>query len=296
MESVFKEIDAEIAQIQEHGICIDGVVEKFTFYLCADYKFLLTVCGMKAANSNNACVYCVAKKGDYHRSGGKARSGYRVGEPGVAHVSLLPSIPVERIVLDFLHLFLRTSDKILLTIRREVPEERVSEFVKMIQDQISCRGKIVAREGKVEFQNCDSADRRKIIHFLITSACLVILLGKTRGEALRLLLVKYVKMLGVLQTSGDPEAVQAACEAFMASFLSAFQTTMVTPYLHMVGSHCSEIVARVGCMNVFTQQHVEKLNHNVTAAYFRTTNFKDGKRQVLACRGRMLLQARDVPE
>ena len=67
-------INAEIESLQSEGLNIDGSNIKFTFYLGADYKFILLVCGMQVANSNHACVFCDSKKMSVLQAG-KGSSG-----------------------------------------------------------------------------------------------------------------------------------------------------------------------------------------------------------------------------
>ena len=102
-------------------------------------------------------------------------------------------------------------------------------------------------------------------------------------------MVKYLKVLETLRSSGDAAVVEAECTTFANMFLALYQSCMVTSYLHVVQNHCHELVERLGCLNTFTQQQVEKLNHMATAAYFSVTNFKDGMRQVLQQHGRRLI-------
>ena len=289
LQTLLRPLNNEIEEIQRDGLDVDGSHLSVVFFFGADYKFILLSCGMKDATSNHACIYCESKKCNYFRQGGKIRKGFKVGDPGVAHNPLLPAIPVDRIVIDVLHLFLRTSDKLLMMICREVPEEKVAEFVGHVQQQITCRGKIVARDGKIEFQNCDSKDRVKILNYLVSSDVLVNIIGQKRGTLLRLVLVKYDKALEALRKSADDEEVRRECLGLMKMYISVFQSAMVTPYFHIMFFHCGDIVARVGCLNVFTQQHVEKLNHSVTSTFLTTTNFTNGVRQVLQNHGRRIL-------
>ena len=160
---------------------------------------MLLTCGMKDAKSNHACIYCVSNKRGYFKGAAEPRTSFRTGEPGVGRSWLLTAIPVERIVIDVLHMFLRTTDKLLMMICREVPAERATEFVRDLQQQITCQGKIVAMDGKVEFQNCDSSDRSTILQHLISSDCLVNFLSKKRGAQPSVLLLKYLKALDTLR-------------------------------------------------------------------------------------------------
>ena len=289
LKPAMDEINAEIDSIQKEGIEVDGQLIRFSFYLCADYKFLLLVCGFKEANSKFACIFCESANSAYHKKGQKRREKICKGCIGVFRDNLLPAIPADRVVVDVLHLFLRTSDKLFMLICREVPGENLRDFVDKLRENISCRGKIVFSDGKVDFRNLDSNDRRKILEFFATSTCLADILGKTRGAQIRILMVKYLKVLEMLRSSDDAAVVETECATFASMFLTLYQSSMVTPYLHIVQNHCHEIVQRVGCLNAFTQQQVEKLNHMATAAYFSATNFKDGMRQVLQQHGRRLI-------
>lgn len=290
LADILGEINREVNCIQENGLFIDDQRVSFTFFLCADYKFLLTVCGMKSANSNNACLFCLACKAEYCKDGAQRRDRFNIGQPGVIKQCLLPSIPVERIIIDVLHMFLRTTDKLFLLIRRSVPDCRANAFVELLKMQIPCRGKLTVHDGKVEFQSLDSSDRERLLNFFIRSDVLVKFLGKPEGLKIRVLLAKLVKVLDLFRSSDDPLLLKQECDVFMAMFLRVFQSGHVTPYIHLMVFHGHEIVSRVGCMNVFTQQHVEKLNHNATVSFFSTTNFKGGVQQVMQQHGRRLLQ------
>ena len=289
LEATFGIINDEIQILQNEGLLIDGKQTKFSFYLGADYKFILLVCGMQAANSNHACVYCEAKKCQYYKGKGKLRTRLSPGQPGVARKNLLPDIPLDRIVIDELHMYLRTSDKLLLCIRREIPEDRVDDFVDLLRSKIACRGKISAREGKVEFSNLDKADRQKIVGFLASSTCLCDFLGRGRGTQMRLLLMKYGKVMELVSSNGDADAVQDDVKTLLQMFLSLFQTSTVTPYFHLLFFHAQDVISRNGSLSIFSQQQVEKLNHAVTTTYYHATNFKDGMRQVMMQHGRRLL-------
>ena len=286
---ILKEMSSEIEELQENGMLVNGEQIRFTFYLGADYKLLLCVCGMKCANSGNACIYCDVPKAGYGKGVGNARSGYAPKQPGVARKWLLPMIPVERTVIDALHMYLRTTDRLLLLIRREIPESKAQQFVDMLCGKITCRGRIIASDGKVEFSNLVKSDRKKIIAYLTESDCLTRFLS-SRGESIRTLLREFQSVMETVTYSSNPDIIRCETASFRIHFLRIFQSQSVTPYLHILFFHCHEIVTRIGCsLNTFTQQQVEKLNHVVTSSYFSTTNFRDGERQVLLQHGRRLL-------
>ena len=54
-------------------------------------------------------------------------------------------------------------------------------------------------------------------------------------------------------------------------FLSVYQSKHVTPYMHALISHVSELVSLHGNIVAFTQQGLEKLNDTTTKNYFEAT-------------------------
>ena len=231
---------------------------------------------------------CTKQKGVL-QGGAKPRVCFDAKQPGAAREALLPMIPIERIVIDVLHMYLRISDRLLLVIRREIRESEAQKFVDILISKISCRGRIVARDGQVEFSNLVKADRKKIISFLINSDCLYKFLGD-RGTQLKCLLSEFEKVMDIVCYSSEPETVRQATGQFKVAFLKLIQSHWVTPYLHILFHHSHELVDRLGsCLNVFTQQEVERLNFSVSSAFFSTTNFINGERQVLLQHARCLL-------
>ena len=108
---MLSEIKHEISVLQENGLVINGSVVRFTSYFGAD-RLRLTVCGMKSANSNFAFIYCEQTKKNYCNGGARKRKHFDPNQPGAAREWLLSSIPVDRIVVDALHMYLRVSDRL----------------------------------------------------------------------------------------------------------------------------------------------------------------------------------------
>ena len=73
LADIMAHVNSEIEQLQNDGIYVAGVKTTVKFFLCADYKFLLTTCGLKSANSNNACLFCECHKDSYGIGGAPAR-------------------------------------------------------------------------------------------------------------------------------------------------------------------------------------------------------------------------------
>ena len=115
-----------------NAIVIDGQQYNIEYYLGGDLKFLAIVCGLEAANAEYACIWCKCPKGkrddmtmewSLTDSSKEARTieeiatkstlGKRNAERyNCCHIPLFPFIPIERVIIDTLHLFLRISDNL----------------------------------------------------------------------------------------------------------------------------------------------------------------------------------------
>ena len=57
-------------------------------------------------------------------------------------------------------------------------------------------------------------------------------------------------------------------------FVGVYQSDRVTPYIHATMNHVHEFMRVHGSILPFTQQGLEKLNHNVTKNYFRSSSHR----------------------
>ena len=92
----------------------------------------------------------------------------------------------------------------------------------------------------------------------------------------------------MLRREEDTSRIREVIERFMNGFLKVFQSQAVTPYLHMLAHHATDIVHRVGRLGTFEQQAEEKLNHAVTSTYFSVTNYHGSEKQIVQRRARVL--------
>ena len=107
-----------------NSIVFDGRQVNIQYHLGGDWKFLTCVCGIGAANSNFACIWCTCSKAHCFKlsiwSMDDVSKGARTceliskwshqGKFSCKHVPLFDFIPMDRVVIDTLHLFLRISD------------------------------------------------------------------------------------------------------------------------------------------------------------------------------------------
>ena len=126
LSTSLKNVIDEISDIHEQGLDVDSKTYTIHFYLGADWKFLAMACGIDAANSTHACVWCTCSKEDRHKldkewSISDQSKGARTVQSitdasklptrskqkfNCSNVPLFPMVPMERVIIDNLHLFL----------------------------------------------------------------------------------------------------------------------------------------------------------------------------------------------
>ena len=117
------------------------------YSLGGDWKFLAYICGLAAANQNFACSWCkclrherfdINKKWSLTDKSLRARDSHKIGKHAESKQHncktnlLFDFIPIDRVIIDTLHLFLRISDNVIkLLIRglhRKDAIDKVSTF------------------------------------------------------------------------------------------------------------------------------------------------------------------------
>jgi len=71
------------------------------------------------------------------------------------------------------------------------------------------------------------------------------------------------------------EVIKEKTKDWMKNFISLYEHTDFTPYIHAICSHLHEFVEIHGDINMFNQEGMEKHNHNTTKIFHRSTNKKD---------------------
>ena len=133
---------------------IDGVVYDIELYIGGDWKFLAMICGLESATSTYACIWCKCPKSerwDMSREWSitDTKQGARTTDEiteksklaktskqrfNCARVPLFPTIPLHRVVIDSLHLFLRISDVLINLLIRDL---RILDGVGKATNQIT---------------------------------------------------------------------------------------------------------------------------------------------------------------
>ena len=282
-------ISQEITRIATCGIETQYGVCHVRFIFVADYKFMLIALGMKAANSQNACMYCEQKSVNYYRGGLKWRTRGSARSPGFKNDSLVPCFSLKDTAIDTLHLFFRVTDKLFdLVAKQEVCDDRDVSLFEAELCSVGVKGRLRTSEQKaLEFSSLSSRDRLAVLELLCSRP--LAFLPAARAKRLQLMYIKFRECYMLLKDSDDAETLRQCTEAFMCMFCAMYQKTMVTPYMHIMVHHAHELVALHKCaLGVFNQQSVEKCNDYVKTVYFRCSNFTRGALQVIQRANRVL--------
>lgn len=113
MKAGLEWLRTEMESINNNDIRFDGV-SNVVFYMSGDMKWLLIVWGRAPASHRFGCFCCIKAKGDLHHTTGddlRTDANTRLGHNGQLREPIFQGIiPLENVVVDSLHLFLRVVD------------------------------------------------------------------------------------------------------------------------------------------------------------------------------------------
>ena len=138
------DLNNEMSNLKE--ITVNSHKYSIEYFLGGDWKFLACVCGLRVANQNFACIWCkcprnerfISKKWSITDKSLWARDSQEIGKYAKSKQyncktnPLFDFIPIDHIIIDTLHLFLRISDNLIELLIRELRRkdaiDKVSTF------------------------------------------------------------------------------------------------------------------------------------------------------------------------
>ena len=322
-----RDVIKEVSSISREGITVGGCTYAVEFYLGADWKFLAMVCGIDSANSKYACIWCICpkdvrydttkewsitdeKKGARTIKSIKQASKLPAKSPRKYNCSKLPlfeDVPIHRVIIDVLHLFLRIADNLinlLITeLRRMDGIERCTsldrtkarnvtnyEFFLQNTCKIQFRFYICQDSRALKWRDLTGPEKYKLFRNIDLTNLFPTLPNVEvvqRIWAQFLLLNESIRSEAL--SSAEISAFASDAKSWLQLFLQVYQTKCVTPYMHALVSHMPEFLTIHGAVNPFTQQGVEKLNDQYTHFYFHSTNHResDALKQLLLKKNRL---------
>ena len=308
LEDIIKEAeDLEVLTINER-------VLKIQFFLGGDMKFLAIVCGLESATSEHSCIWCKCPKGQRWNmdkawsltdSAKGARTVQEITEKSkLAKTSknryncrrapLFPFIPVKRVVIDSLHLFLRVGDILINLLIRDIRIlDGIESSTSSNNSTLSTKNtdvyvEFLNSECKIRFRWYTNKESKKTTWRDLTGPEKVRLFTKidistlfpelTKRNELKVLWDDFYELIKII---GKPECDIADFElrskAWVKLFTTVYQNKDVTPYMHALAMHVPEFMKLYGSIMLFTQQGLEKLN-DITTIHFNTHRITERQR------------------
>ena len=122
LKTSLSDIIKEVEELK--SITVNGTTFEVTFFFCSDLKFLAIACGIESATATYSCIWCKCPSSErYNMSknwsitdtqNGGARTIEEIvsfhtksknKRYGCLHPPLFPTIPIEHVIPDTLHLF-----------------------------------------------------------------------------------------------------------------------------------------------------------------------------------------------
>ena len=287
-------------EVDNHTFCIE-------YFLCSDWKFLAIICGIESATATYACIWCKCPSGErYNMSKEWSITDPKKGARTIAeitachtkakssskryscvHPPLFPTIPLDHVIPDVLHLFLRVTDvlfNLLVTdIRRqdgidleELPTtSSMSKLETFFNDTCHIPFKFAICKETKSLKWRDLMGPEKLI--LLDKINLPILIPHLPNvDAVQALWKSFQCLHKSLHSTSvsnaDADYFGTNAKKWVTEFMAVYQTKNVTPYIHLMAMHVPKFLKEYGNLVQFTQQGMEKLNDQTSIDFARSTN------------------------
>lgn len=205
---------------------------------------------------------------------------------GCKEEPLFSKIPIDHVVIDTLHLFLRISDVLINLLIMDLLREdgiKRSKIDKIDQSTENC---IVVYEcflnekcqisfqwytlnSKLEHRDLTGPEKNRLFQAIKIP---VLFPNLPKNEDIQRLWMSFYHLINQLKTDCDGDTIKEDSQNWVRLFCSVYQTKHVTPYIHAFGMHVHEFLHLYGNLCKFSQQGLEKLNDTTTLHYLRGTN------------------------
>ena len=311
IKKCLSDIVTEVEEIKT--LDIGGHLLSIEYYIGGDWKFLAMITGIDSASSNHACIWCkcpALERHDIHQKWSISciDEGARTIEENVriartrskksfnvSNEPIFPMIPLTRVVVDNLHMFLRVSDTLidllLLELKRldsidkalKVRTLDSLQYLKLYESTLKMIGIngfafwIGKESKKLKYRTLTGPEKLLLFKKLKLAETFPQIPNSLKVAELwrRLLIINEilsVRPANVTTTILDRYELES--KEFVQLFTEIYPAKHVTPYMHCMMMHVREFFEIHGCLIPFTQQGLEKLNDCMTKDYFRSTTHR----------------------
>lgn len=319
----FKEIIKEFRQI-EH-LTLDDKQINLVFYYGADWKMLAQSLGLQSANSKYPCIWCKCCKDEFYdiekewsivdpskgcrtheehmkiikQDSKDNKFGY-VREPVFADI-----IPINRYIIDMLHLYLRISDNLLNLLIKDcfevdnfdmnlINKFEITEYTHLNLLLTTLKTKCSVRlmfqwtpeSRKLTWRDLVGPEKNRVFENLRLEE---VIPNRQNLQLLQKVWDEFYSIIKQVRNNElDPSELKQKTRDWLTDFLQIYPRNTVTPYMHAFVSHLHEFVSLYKDVNAFNCQGLEKLNDITTNQYFKGTNKRStALRQMMDKRNRM---------
>ena len=216
-------------------------------------------------------------------------------------------VPIHRVVIDNLHLFLRVADNLInlliLDLRRLDGIGKCSTLDRSKATNVGKYEDFLVHTCNIPFHFYVCKDTRSLKWRDLTGPEKYKLFSKVNlpelfpglpnVSVIQDIWMKFSDLNKIIQSnrvsSEQAADFATASKTWLQLYLRIYQTKHVTPYIHAMVAHLHEFFKIHEAIVPFTQQGLEKLNDVYTQFYFRSTNHHnyDSLKQLLLKKNRM---------
>ena len=228
-----------------------------------------------------------------------------------SHPPIFNFIPLTRVIPDRLNLFLRISDQLINQLIKDLKTQdnitkltvlpgnkkhsykHIQGFENYLKEIGISWNLYVDKDSKMlKGRSFTGPEKLKIIKN-INMCDLLPDIDREKREEMQSLWEKFTDLMSELDELCDNaskiEMFNSHAKEWVRCFTSIYPTKDVTPYMHILVYHVSEIIQMHGSLSQYTEQGLERLNDNVSKWYFRSTGFSQNLalKQILQKQNRM---------
>ena len=309
-------------------VTVDGKTFKIEYYLGGDWKFLAVVCGLESATCEHSCIWCKCPKGkrwdmSLEWSLTDSNKGARTTDEIAAKSELAKTsklrfnccrpplfsfIPMSRVVIDSLHLFLRFADVLINLLIKDLRtldgvnkmtdkngdgrsiSKHVDVYVNFLNDNCKIRFRwYVDKETKnIKWRDLTGPEKIRLFKNINIPSLFPDLRTKHKLQQIWEKFFELILILGKENCGNASEFGQRSKE-WVKLFTSIYHTKDVTPYIHAFAMHVGEFLKLYGNIVKFSQQGLEKLNDLTTTHFQHSSNHREleALKQMLQKRNRI---------
>lgn len=328
----YEEIESCVAGLKEeiknlNSLKLGDKEYKVEKYFAGDWKFLSLCLGIKAANSQQPCVWCkyvthttkeetldsdcwtMIPPKDENSDKNCQKNSARTIEDAIESVEsgkpedgyfkrpIFDFIPIQRYMIDMLHLFLRISDKLyellFVELQNEVgktKEERKQNtraFIKFVSETCTISNVSYSdMNKKLRLRDLSGPEKIKLFENFNLKEYVP---GFESGELVNKIWKDFYSVYRSVKEN-DLRSADVKCRTreWLKLFLSKYSHSDISPYMHAFVFHLHEFVTLYGNINLFNLQGLEKKNDILKSQYFRGTNrHADNIKQIVLKQNRL---------